>query len=515
MREVANLHTNLDTTTSNFDSLFLQHTLIIGRLSMPTGKNTGRLRLLVQLIFFLIIMWISLAHTFGWWGGENLHGLCPFGGVATLYTFITTGDFIRHLGQSNYILIIALLATLAASGSFFCGWICPLGSVQEWFGKLGKKIFGKKYNQVPSRLDNILSYFRYVVLILVIVQTARSFTIVFERFDPYYNLFNIWTDEIAVTGYISVGIILTASLYVERPFCRYACPLGALNGLFNYFSFLNIRRNKDSCIDCGACDRACPVNIEVSKIEKVNDSSCVRCMKCVESCPVNSKTDTLTISLPGKRSKAVKGTVYGIALLLLFAAPIGIATGMGVFGLEEEGVYETIEDIRGSYTIEEIVNNYDIDKATFYRACGLNKDINTTKKINALKDTNGCRVGDIREVVEGINQPISTIATELPKGINPEMSVREFITTQDPGTITSLLAEDEEEIVLDETGKEIEIKRKTLLVTIKNSVKDFEDFKESFNIPGDITLNTSIRDLEKEYGISITEIKEYVAEHGR
>jgi len=139
----------------------------------------------------------------------------------------------------------------------------------------------------------------------------------------------------------------------------------------------------------------------------------------------------------------------------------------------------------------------------------------TTEKINTLEDTNGCAVGDIREVVEGINQPISTIATDLPKGINPDMSVREFITTQDPGTITSLLAEDEEGIVLDETGKEIEIKRKTLLVTIKNSVKDFEDFKESFNIPGDITLNTSIRDLEKEYGISITEIKEYVAEHGR
>lgn len=483
---------------------------------MLTEHNTGRVRLFLQIIFFLFIMWISLAHTFNWWGGENLHGLCPFGGVTTLYTFFTTGDFIHQLGQSNYILIISLFVTLVASGAFFCGWICPLGSVQEWVGKIGKRIFGDKYNHVPAGLDNVLSYLRYLVLALVIIQTARSFTIVFENFDPYYNLFNIWTDKIAITGYLSVLVVLSASLYVERPFCRYACPLGAINGLFNYFSFLNIKRNESSCTDCKACDSVCPVNINVSEVDRVNDSTCVKCMKCVESCPVNKSRDTLKITLPGRNSRAVKGVVYGVVLLLLFAAPIGIATGMGVFGLEDEQVFETVEDIRGSYTIEATISNYDIDKDTLYRAFNLKQNLGSATKLKDLENINGTTVGQVRDVVGGIDQPVSSLVNELPAGVEPGTTAREFIKTQAPGAIIPILKiPEEDKSVLDEEGKEIEVKGKTMLVDIKGMVDDYKAFTEEFSIPRDVTLNTKVRDLVKDYGVTITEIKEYLAEHGR
>lgn len=90
---------------------------------------------------------------------------------------------------------------------------------------------------------------RYVVLIWVIVQTARTSKLVFQNYDPYYNLFNIWTDEIAVSGYIVVAITLMLSLIIERPFCRYACPLGAFNGFFNRFSYITIKRNKETCYE--------------------------------------------------------------------------------------------------------------------------------------------------------------------------------------------------------------------------------------------------------------------------
>lgn len=87
----------------------------------------------------------------------------------------------------------------------------------------------------------------------------------FEPYDPYYNLFNIWTDEIVITGYISVLLTLGLSLFIERPFCRYACPLGAINGLFNSISIFGIKRKKDTCINCSLCDKACPVGIVVSE----------------------------------------------------------------------------------------------------------------------------------------------------------------------------------------------------------------------------------------------------------
>jgi len=78
------------------------------------------------------------------------------------------------------------------------------------------------------------------MLLFVIIQTARTATLLFSSFDPYYNLFNIWTDEIAVTGYIAVILSLGAFFFVERPFCRYAWPLGEITGLFNSFSLMEI-----------------------------------------------------------------------------------------------------------------------------------------------------------------------------------------------------------------------------------------------------------------------------------
>jgi polyferredoxin len=71
-------------------------------------------------------------------------------------------------------------------GPVFCGWICPFGTVQEFIGKIGRKIFKKRYNNfIPSVIDKHLRYLRYVILILVVVNTAISGKSLFSNFDPY------------------------------------------------------------------------------------------------------------------------------------------------------------------------------------------------------------------------------------------------------------------------------------------------------------------------------------------
>jgi ferredoxin len=353
------------------------------------------------------------------------------------------------------------------------------------------------------------------VLALVIIQTARSYTLVFEAVDPYYNLFNIWTDEISITGYISVAVVLGASLFLERPFCRYACPLGALNGLFNSISFLNIKRNEESCIDCGACDRACPVNINVSKADLVNDNSCIRCMKCVDSCPVNIKTDTLNIKtsslLANRNPKLVKAFSFGLIVMLVFASPIAVTIGMGNFMTEEERIFSSADDIRGSYTLGEIFANYEIDRETFFRAFGTS-ELADNIPVKNLEDISGTTVESVRKVVGGLNQPLNSIITELPENIDGEQSVRNYILSNETGSINQILQAEELKVVTDE-GEEIEIKRKTMLIEIKDMVKDFEDFKAHFAIPDDMTLNTQLRTLISEYGLDIEEIKAYITEN--
>jgi hypothetical protein len=94
-------------------------------------------------------------------------------------------------------------------GTVFCGYVCPFGAFQEWTGRLGQKLFGKKYNRfVPHKLDRALRHLRYAVLAMVLYQTAVTAKLVFQAVDPYYALFNFFTakcsDGLQALGAITV-----------------------------------------------------------------------------------------------------------------------------------------------------------------------------------------------------------------------------------------------------------------------------------------------------------------------
>lgn len=272
---------------------------------------------MIQIFFFLLVALTALKYTlsetgisFPFLADASTHALCPFGGLATLYQFLTTGTLIRKIHESSIVLMVLITLLAVGFGPVFCGWVCPLGSIQEWLGKLGQKLFKSKYNHiVPSTLDEYLRYLRYLVLIWIIYMIAISGDIlVFEQIDPYYALFNFWLSEVAVGGIIVLAITLLASLVVERPWCKYACPLGAILGLTNLISLFKIRRNASTCISCKACDKACPMNITISNTEKVRNHQCISCLKCTseETCPVKNTSymapTWLTPSIPGKQS---------------------------------------------------------------------------------------------------------------------------------------------------------------------------------------------------------------------
>jgi len=255
------------------------------------------LRTFVQVFFVALIFAISINHTleesYGmtipFLSAASLHAICPFGGVVTLWQFITTGNFIQKIHSSALILMFAALLLGILVGPVICGWVCPFGSIQEWLGKIGKKLFKKRFNHfVPEKLDRYLRFTRYILMVLVIVNTAISGTLMFQDIDPYYALFNFWTSEIAISAYVILGVTVLLSLLVERPWCKYACPYGAVMGLTNLIRIFPVRRNKNTCISCKKCDVACPMNINVSNANVVRDHQCISCMKCTSdvACPV-------------------------------------------------------------------------------------------------------------------------------------------------------------------------------------------------------------------------------------
>lgn len=266
-----------------------------------------------QYAVFVFVLLIAVSHSLEESGrsipfipSASLHAVCPLGGPVTLYQWISTGTFVQKIHESSLVLGLAVVALAIAFGPVFCGWVCPMGTIQEVVGRLGRRIFKKRYNRfVPSKADKVLRYLRYLVLAWVLVMTGLTGKLIFSDYDPYFALFNLWTGEVAITGYVILGLTLFGSLFVERPFCKYACPYGALLGITNLFRIFKIRRNAPTCIDCGACDRACPMNITVSKSGAVRDHQCIGCLKCASdvSCPVPDTVELRLGSFPETKAE--------------------------------------------------------------------------------------------------------------------------------------------------------------------------------------------------------------------
>lgn len=362
---------------------------------------------MVQLFFFILIGLISVNHGLAASGRSIpilsdacLHAICPFGGVVTLYNLATVGTFIQKIHMSSAILMLLIFALALLFGPVFCGWICPLGTVQEWIGKLGHKLFKEKYNHfVPLKLDGYLRFFRYVVLIWVVFVIARSGQLLFEHIDPYYALFTFWYEEVAVSALVVLFISLAGALFVERPWCKYACPYGALLGIFNKFRIFKIRRNADSCISCGKCDRSCPMNIEVANKDVVNSSQCISCYECTSevSCPVK---ETVVITGSRKTKKAISVLAVSIIAFLLVFGGIGatIASGQWSTSNDKEALAENealpsggtaLDNIRGSNTFQEVADTYKIDIEILLDAFAIPDSKDGTIKIKDLESLYG------------------------------------------------------------------------------------------------------------------------------
>lgn len=276
-------------------------------MAIQTGRQTAKakgrfrpqlIRTGVQALFFILVALTTAGGALAVPGiaEASLHSVCPFGGVVSLYSLATAGTLVQKIHDSALVLMALVLLASVLFGPVFCGWVCPLGSLQEWVGKLGRKLLGKRYNRlVPAVADRALRFLRYAVLALVVYMTATTAKLLFQNVDPYYALFSFYTGEVTPAAFAILGVTLLLSLFVERPWCKYACPYGALLGLFNLFRIFGIRRKASTCVGCKGCDRACPMNIGVSGAKTVRNHQCIGCMKCTSeaACPVEG---TVTLS---------------------------------------------------------------------------------------------------------------------------------------------------------------------------------------------------------------------------
>jgi len=265
----------------------------------------------------------------------GVEGWLPIAGLMNLKYWLLSGQ-VPRVHPAAMFLLITFLSMAFLFRKAFCSWLCPIGTLSEYLWRAGDRLFRRNYF-LPRWLDLPLRGLKYFLLGFFVWAISTMSVMGIRDFmqSPYGLIADVkmlnFFRHIGETGLIVLGVFLVASVFVPNFWCRFLCPYGALLGLTSWLSPTRIRRNKETCIDCAKCAKACPSVLPVDKLIQVRSVECTGCLECVAACPAQ---DALAMSLPNIRASKPKlatipawAMAAGIAVLFLGVSGFAKATG--------------------------------------------------------------------------------------------------------------------------------------------------------------------------------------------
>ncbi len=369
---------------------------------------TGVFRVLILVAVWALMTYLAFAHQQAGGGPEGVptvHALCPFGGMATLYKTLADGSFVRRTQASAVILLGGTLLLALVFRRAFCGWICPLGAMQELFAAIGRKL-GWRRDLGANPIDANLRWLKYLILVVILVFTYATAELVFAPYDPwaaYAHLSAGWGEisEEFLVGFVVLVVAVLGSVVVQQPFCRYLCPFGGLLGLISRIGVTRVVRDTDTCVHCHACDKACPVDIRVEAMPQVLTGECTMCGKCVDACPVPA---TLQLKAP---RRPISRLAMGIAAIAIFFGVVFATKAAGIWqsrpsDMEEITHYGGALDpanIRGFMSMDEIAQSYGVSASDLIARVELPADTDRSTAVKDIMKPLDREVEEIREAV--------------------------------------------------------------------------------------------------------------------
>ena len=242
-----------------------------------------------------------------------------FSSVGSIIMSIIGGSFVftEHIG--SIILVLGVFLVTMVLGRYFCGFVCSFGAMQDLLNVIGKLIPFKL--KIPEKADKYLKLLKYAVLAFVVIG-VWGFSVTGDLIWSPWTVFGMYSSISAWSSleyFLTLGgafllIIIIGSLFIERFFCKYLCPLGALFALVSRTRLHPIKRRSEKCGNCKLCTAKCSMSIPLYKYDEVSSGECINCLKCIEVC----QNDNITIdTLP-----AISGTLAVTAIAGLYYAGV-------------------------------------------------------------------------------------------------------------------------------------------------------------------------------------------------
>jgi formate hydrogenlyase subunit 6/NADH:ubiquinone oxidoreductase subunit I len=253
-------------------------------------------RIISQTFFFGLFVFLCLVTQFSHLKGYPVSLFLEISPLVAIANAISTHALYRHLIWCLWLLIPTLLL-----GRFFCGWVCPWGSLHQFAGRY--LVPHKRAWTIPANRYRTLFRTKYLILIFMGVLAIFG-SLQIGWLDPLCLAYRSFASAVMpVADWLSGGqlevaprycvgswgigllalLLIAANMFIPRFFCRVLCPLGALLGLLSRWSWWRIDRNLKSCVDCGICrsrcEGACDPDTRLRKAE------CMVCFNCIYDCP--------------------------------------------------------------------------------------------------------------------------------------------------------------------------------------------------------------------------------------
>ncbi len=220
-------------------------------------------------------------------------GSCPIGAMQAVFDGRKRSFAFYVVG---YLAAIGLLV-----GRFICGWLCLFGLLQELLYKIPLPKL-----KLRGKAERILRYLKYAVLLVMVVGLPLLWRSELGIGEPFFckYLCPVGTLEGGIPlvllreqlrsaigalfrwKFALLALVILASVFIHRPFCKYLCPLGAFYALFQKVSILRLRLDREKCVSCGKCAGSCPMGVDVTR--DPNSAECIRCGACVRACPAGA-----------------------------------------------------------------------------------------------------------------------------------------------------------------------------------------------------------------------------------